>query len=350
MKHLDEGVWLFLAPIKRLRLTEAVNNEFRVNQVSFVSPQKLPRIRKRLGFTKHISELKSQHAGVLRHLFSEEEADAYAVGRLTGIGKEKVKDFLQQVREELLLLSLSQLGSRRRRHNAFPVLSQEHPIGHRILLMINLTKGSMVAPHELVGRFTFLDLNPLWKENQERGFFFGLLKILRGETRVASSWRNQLHEAAILAGQSQTSVDLPHAFLWNMIAIELLLTEEGDRNKYAERLPEMAEAFIGWTTDWKHNNYEEEIRTLYRKRNGLVHRGDRSSIETRDLLFSDVILHNVLANIVRHPRLFTSKSDVIAFSNKVKAEHLLGMRPRVRPKTFKFSLPAYDHKDFEEFF
>ena len=341
----DSGTWVFLAPIKRLILTDAVDNEIAIDRITFVGPSKLPRIRSRLGFNKKISHFKSRQGGVLNHLFKG--STAFATTRFTGEGKAQLDRFLNQVREELVLLSLTQLGIRKRRNNSFPVLSEEFPVGRRTLLMMNTTKDSWYAPLELVGRFTDLVLDELWRENQELGFFFDLLKIFRGGTNVSPGWNKDLRNAAVLAGQSQCTADVPQAFLWNMIAIELLLTKQGD--SYTDALPERAEAFIGWTADWKLQNLEQRIRELYFKRCQLVHRGNRSGIEIQDVLATDVILYNVLTNIVKHPDLFKTKEDIILFSEKVKAERLLRVRPRIRPKTLKFAKLFYDPKDFEEF-
>lgn len=150
----DSGTWVFLAPIKRLVLTDAVDNEITIDRITFVGPRKLPRIRSRLGFSKRISQFKSRQSGVLKHLF--EGDTVYATARFTGEGKAQLDRFLNQVREELVLLSLTQLGIRKRRNNSFPVLSEEFPVGRRSLLMLNTTKDSWYAPLELVGRFTDL--------------------------------------------------------------------------------------------------------------------------------------------------------------------------------------------------
>jgi hypothetical protein len=341
----ESGTWVFLAPVRRLVLTDAIDNEITIDRITFVGPNKLPRIRSRLGFHKRISHFKSRQRGVLKHVFSE--GTAFATSRFTGEGRTHLDNFLNQVREELVLLSLTQLGIRKRRNNSFPVLSEEFPIGHRVLLMMNTNKDSWYAPHELVGRFTDLVLDELWRENQQRGFFFDLLKIFQGTTKVSPGWRKDLRNASVLAGQSQCSADVPQAFLWNMIAIELLLTKQGD--SYSDSLPERAEAFIGWTSDWKLQNFEQRIRDLYLKRCQLVHHGNRECIEIRDVLSSDVILYNVLTNIVKHPDLFKTKDDIILFSEKVRAERLLNIRPRTRPKTLRFAMPIYDLRDFEEF-
>ena len=177
-------------------------------------------------------------------------------------------------------------------------------------------------------------------------FYYDLLRIIRSEISISRNWRNDIRNAAILAGQSQVSIDLPQSFLWNMIALELLLTEQQDR--CIEALPTRAEAFIGWARDWKSKKFPDKIRELYQKRNNLVHRGKRDGIEIKDILFSDDILLNVLLNISKHPKIFNSKAKLVEFSKKVEAERLLGVNVKIRPKTLTFLRPWYRDQDFTE--
>src|SRR5690606_20271832 len=117
-------------------------------------------------------------------------------------------------------------------------------------------------------------------------------------------------------------------------------------DKLSEALPARVEAFIGWSQDWQVSDYEGRIRELYQKRSTVVHRGARDAVSMVDVLFSDELIVNVLMNIVRHPSLFGSKAKVVEFSEKVRAERLLGVRPRVRPKTLQMlGAPPYGPED-----
>jgi len=149
-----------------------------------------------------------------------------------------------------------------------------------------------------------------------------------------------------MVGQSQCSNDLAQAFLWNMIVLEMLLTERGD--KYPEILPKRIEAFLGWVGYWSVDNYEQRIKDVYKKRCRFVHDGNRDQIEVSDLLFTDDLLLNLLANLVTHPKVFSSKDDVIKFADKVEAEHTLGINTKVRPKTLRFFSHSYTDEDLQE--
>jgi len=54
------GLWLFVAPVSGLILPKDIGEEFTVNKITFVSKNKLPRIRIRLGFPMTIGALKTK--------------------------------------------------------------------------------------------------------------------------------------------------------------------------------------------------------------------------------------------------------------------------------------------------
>ncbi len=342
--QLENGTWLFLAPVSGLELSEYVNYEYKLDKVTFISSARLAQRRKRLGFSQKISELKNRAGGLIKDFFSEEKT--YATLRLQGTGEELKEQFLKIVREELAILSLSQLGYSRRRYNSSLAMSREYSPSKIRCLLLNTDNNTWTQLNETTGKIQPLLLERRWSNFSKKIFFYNLVQIISGKTRVSKSWRNTIRNASILAGQSQCSSDLPQAFLWNMIAIEMLLTQQGD--KYSDSLPERTESFIGWASGWGVQNYEEKIRKVYKKRCGFVHDGNRESIETQDVLFTDDLLLNVIINIVRHPEVFYSKKQLIHFSEKIKAEHLLGIKGKTRPQTFRYLNPNYSEEDYKK--
>lgn len=335
-----KGPWVFIAPVRNLRLTEATNFEFEVDKVSFVDAAKLPLRRKKYGLPVPVSKIGKGIKSIDEVLRGQ---PTVATLRLTGDVKALKQGFVNIVQDELSILSLSQLGWSRRRRNAFPALSDEQPIGRRSSLLLNSSDASWTQPNELVGRYGTLYLSAEWKRFQKEVFFFPLLEIISGRTKVAPNWKRDIRNAAILAGKSQSISDISQAFLWNMIALETLLTTVND--KYSEELPRRAEAFIGWSKDWQVDNFETRIKSLYKKRCVFVHTGNRSDITMGDLLFSDDLLLNVLTNITRHPSIFGSKEKIVTFSEKIQAEQILGIKGRVRPKTLRLYRPRYTTED-----
>ncbi len=340
----EDGTWIFIAPIKGLILTKAVNFEYKVDHVTFISSSHLPYRRKRFGFPYTISDLRKKHHKCFNEFFSKERT--FATLRLQGKGKDLREKFLRLVREELAILSLSQLGYGRRKHNAYPMIYKEHTSGITNYLLFNSDKLSITQQNQIIGKINRLVLDKRWKNFQSKVFFLNLVKIISKKINVRRLWQKDIKNAAILAGQSQCSADIPQSFLWNMIAIELLLTRQGD--KYLNALPERAEAFLGWAVDWKKAKYEERIREIYEKRCKFVHDGNREAITIKDVLFSDDLLLNVINNIVKYPKLFFSKEKLIKFSEKVKAEHLLGIKSKVRPKSLQFFNIHYQNDDFKK--
>jgi hypothetical protein len=270
----------------------------------------------------------------------------FALLRHTGKPDELAKRCLRLLKEELDILASSQLGYGKRRFNAHPSLKGDQNTGRISYLFLDPNSPARLYSNQLTGKYMQLDLSNSWKRHHQKTFFFKLLDILNGQITVPDTWRDYLKQAVIMIGQSQCSNDLAQAFLWNMIVLEMLLAEQGDR--YPEILPKRIEAFLGWVGYWSVNEYEQRIKDVYKKRCKFVHDGKRDQIEVSDLLFTDDLLLNLLANLVSHPKVFSSKDEVIKFADKVEAEHTLGIKPRVRPKTLRFFSRTYTEEDFQE--
>lgn len=338
----ERGMWLFVAPISGLVLSKDIGEEILIDGIFFVTGVKLPRVRKRLGFPDKISKLKNR--GVVDGFF--EKSKVYAVGSIGGNGKDKKEEFLNKVRNSLDILSLSQLGYGRRKSNACLSVGREKVIGSSSLYMHNITTKSSIKHNGLIGRFRILNLDSEWDVYHKKyGFIHKLIKLLNGGQEIGNGWKSNIVNAAILAGQSQSSNNLPHAFLWNMIAIETLLTQQGDM--FTTELPKRVEAFLGWTTSWSVNNFSEKIKDAYKARCAFVHSGTIDKITIEHLLFTDMLLLNVFVNIFSHFEIFSSKQRLIEFSNKVEAESVLGIDAKVRPKTIRFINPIYSEEDYK---
>ena len=339
-----KGTWLFLMPVQGLRIREAVNFEYSVDRVTFIDANKLTKRRKRLGFPSTIFDIKTQYQGLVDDFFVKN--GTFATLRLSGKGKDLKKQFLNIVREELEILSISQLGYSRRKHNSRPSVYSNISPERITSLMFNITKNISYHPNEILGKIGPLNLDGRWHNFAKKVFFYDLVNIITKKTKVSPKLRKDIKNAAILAGQSQSAIDIPQCFLLNMIALETLLTQRDD--KYSDKLPERAEAFIGWSQDWTDKNYSKKIRDVYQKRCLFVHTGNRDHIKIEDILFTDDLLLNVLRNIVKHPKVLGSKKNIIEFSDKVQAEHLLGIKSKVRPKTLSFMRLNYSEKDYEK--
>jgi len=325
VQSLDtNGNWVFIAPVGDLALTDAVHREFQIGRVLFVHAQKFRRIRKRLAIRRRVSEWPALLKKVI------EDTPTIAVLRHSGQPRQLKAKCFPTVKEALYILSASQLHFAGRDRPPRPLLLDEGERGVVKHLFLNTRNALATAGSEVADRHRALIPDKAWKTRSEDFFFKKLLNILDGKTGVERSWRENLRRVAILVGESLRADDLPHAFLWNMIALEMLLTQRGD--KYLDVLPERMEAFLGWAGFWQQRQFPERIRDAYKLRCKLVHDGDAQGVTKDQVEFTDCLLLNACVNLVNYPKLFTSKQHVIEFARKVAAEKVLGLKSRVRPK------------------
>lgn len=337
-----DTTWLLVVPVSNVVLTSAVNFELRLEHVTLIDATRLPYRRRRFGFLQRISALRRGTQGFLDRFFSDEKT--FALVRRTGPLDDLEIRTLGLVRDELALLALSQLGGSKRWDFAPVSLAGERPHAARSYLFLDTKNGGWTQPNKRIGGGRPLKLDDDWKRFAKDLFFDKYLRVLRGDYRIGKGWRRDLRNAGVLAGQSQDTIDLPQAFLRNMVAIELLLTTQTD--KHVDALPQRAEAFLGWTGFWDSEGYEAKIRAVYEKRCRLVHQGDRQCVAVEDLYFTDDLLLNLLMNIVGHIDLFHSKQAVVNFAKKVEASHILGTSTDVRPRTFRSVRRSYSDRDF----
>lgn len=342
-----ETNWVFLAPVTNLRLTEEVNYELQTNSVTLVDADHLPGRRRRLGFPERISEIRDRLFDLDKHFF--EGVDTFAVVEKGGHHEEIEEEVLQQIRDALSIVSLSLLGFASRRSPSRPVLADEKPTaGHRYL-SVDSVDGGLASRSRTFDRVGPLTTTANWVQFQNEVFFSDLLDILAGEADIRSSWREDLGRAAILAGQSQATLDLPQAFLLNMIVVEVLLTRRTQESgKKSDTLPKRAEAFLGWSGWWEEEGYEESIRTAWDKRCDLVHNGERGRIGLEDLFFTDVLVLNLLMNIVEEIDRFDSKDAIVEFSERLECQKKLDIDYQVRPRSLRFLRRTYSDKDLED--
>ena len=322
-----DGKWVFISPVANLYLREGVNRELRIDRVLFVDSKKLPRIRRRLHIPFPVSKW--------RHVCEQSFASAPSLAIVHHAGKpsELLERCLRIVRDESLILTASQLAYARRGSVGHVGLYGEVTTQGVDYLFLNSQDKTFAGGGFLTTGYQALETGEHWRKWQKKFFFAHLLKILQKKIYVAQPWRECLKKAAILVGKSLSTSDASDAFLWNMIALESLLTRQGD--KYTDAIPERIEAFLGWAGYWAERNYEERIRDAYRVRCKLVHEGDTSGVTEDMLVFTDDLVLNLFVNLTKHPKLFHSKDAVVNFAERLKAERVLGLKAKVRPKTLR---------------
>lgn len=333
--------WTVLAPITNLELGKAVDFELNINQVTFVAAEKLPRRRRRFGISERLSEIRAHKCPAFGRFLGL--SPTFAVIRFKGRITHRDREAVSVLRDELAILASSQLGYAKRTQAAAPAIWGERPTTRQSLLWLGKSKQKSQTNRKY-GPLGPLRIDKDWLDFQESTFFMKLLKLLQGKGSIDKEWRKELRKAAIHIGLSQMSNSIPEAFLYNMIALELLLTCRQDAA--GEALPSRAEALLGWSTNWTQGNFETKIQKAYGLRCKLVHKGNRHAPTPKDLYFTDDLLLSLLANLVTHSKIFSSKDDLTKFSERLQAARLLKVEKRIRPRSLRVFRRAYSARDY----
>lgn len=331
--------WLYISPVYHLEISKDLKGELTVGRVIFVDIKKLERIRKRIGLPIVLSKIDKKIPGA--NFFKESKI--FAIIQFSGIPEQKENECRELIENAVNIISFSQLGYRNRDNNSQFGIIKTRGTGNRFIINKNIFEAhlnSFVETKVLPFR-----LDKRWRDFHKKFYFFDLLKLISLNNKMQKKWKETIIRAAKMSGKSMQSRDLEYSFLWNMIIVEMLLTEQGD--KYSESLPKRAEAFIGWVGYWEEKKIEEKIRSVYTKRCQFVHDGNSKNISVGDVLFTDDLVFNLLWNIIKHIDLFPTKESVIVFSEKVQAEKLLGVKPKIQPKTLKFMNRNFDDDEFK---
>ena len=350
--------WLFVTPIGNLTIGKDINNRIVVGRVEYIRSDRLPYVRKRMGIAHRISQLRRGHGG----LPFDDMIKKSATLALLPIKLKPNQDFgdvtnpcYAVIKDATAILSLSRcLYSRRRARDIFGVGTQSACAWQNYAFLKRGDWPPKRPPQafwggQLEGAFGpfVLDKN-WWSWHKKHGFFFDLLDILYGRKKqeVSSGWRKRLERAAIFAGRSWQTTDVLQAFLYNIFALETLLLEGRGRT---EDLAKRAEIFLGWAGFWGYDNdFITKVEEMHKVRHAIVHEADPSELSLDHLLFSDDLVFNLFLNFVKHYRIFRQQKDVTDFCQKIEAERILGLKHKVRPKTFRAMAPRYTEKDKAE--
>ena len=181
--------------------------------------------------------------------------------------------------------------------------------------MVRNSNVSVDAISKQIQRSTWLtgSANPMkfddgWERFSRANLWFNYLDIINEKTRIKDQWRKRIHTAGILFGKSQRTFDYSFAFLLNMMALEVILTNRDDRR--SEAIANRVGLIIGQTDHWQQSELVSTMKYYYGKRCSLVHDGSTSDVTIKDLVVVDEILFNVMKNIVQSPDLFRDINDI----------------------------------------
>jgi len=350
--------WLFVTPIRNLAIGKDLRNRVVIGRVEYIGSDRLPYVRRRIGITHRISQLRRSHDGLSFDSMLKENSTL----ALLPIKLKHGQDFegvtnscYAIIKDATAILSLSRcLYSRRRARDIFGIGTQSACAWQNYAFLKRGDWPSKRTPQaflggQLEGAFgPFVIDKNWWNWHNKYGFFFALLDILYGRKKqgVSRGWRKRLENAALFAGRSWQTRDILEAFLYNVFALETLLLGDGGRT---EDLAKRIEIFLGWAGFWGHDkDFIDKVEEMHKVRHNIVHKADPSGLSLDHLLFSDDLVFNLLLNLVKHYRIFKQQKDVTTFCQKIEAERILGLKHIVRPRTFRAMAPRYSDKDRAE--
>ena len=326
----------FIAPIDGVSFEGSDANSLRIDRVTFIDRKAFLSDPAAFGIkTPFFESLKKDE--VYSKVFVN--VPSIALLRQEGDHKTIETDCFRRIRDEIAMLSMSRLGVGARRYSCYVGVSGEHATSQ--IQHFHIGKNGTLSFSGQINRLPFpLALDKHWYQTAKDWYFMSFLDLLQGKIATSSSWKEDLRRAAILLGKSANTNDLALAFLWNMIAFELLLTQQGD--SYSKVLPKRAKAFLGWLDQWNAEDFPGKIEQLYDLRCRFVHDGNTKNITIPDLLFTDTLVVNIFADICRSLALFPTKSAVIDFAEMVAAQELLGLKDT----SFQFMQHVYNEEDY----
>lgn len=311
------------APVYGLWLGPVVNDELQLGRVTFVSAEKIPRIRKRLGLYDTVSNLRKSMRDRSHGVFNN--APVYATIRnLRDPSDRNIKTELGLIKDAFWLLA-SSFAYHCRRKNAALSLTTSTTTG-------SIRDTSVFGPDNYMVNYRLAAAKQpnccdgYWQASASSKHFFALQKIVNGTSDIKTKWRESILRACTLFGQSYLARHLAEAFMYDMIAIETLLTVQGD--KFPDALIDRLVAIFGWMTNEDSAPWKIKIKRLYKLRCGYVHDGKHGEITGDDLFEADTILQNLLTNICNHTNYIKSKDDIISLSERLAAQQVLGLPPQ----------------------
>lgn len=339
---LEKSFSVFV-PIYNLVIGNDIGGELKVGDVTFISGEKVPRARRRLGLRIKASELQSDGAKSGRPPFFA-LAESYAFLRSRNSPGKPGRMEFRRIRQAVFLLASSQFyreGRDRRtmfggpEYGAF--MTDEYaftsPAGEPLRTWLRLKS---VEPYVIDKR---------WKGFLKYHFFPRLIPIVNRESGVTSEWAARVKRAAICAGQSHRARMRWEAFMYDMIGIEILLTRQGDR--FPDALIERLLALFGWRTKEDPTPWRDMVSRLYQLRCDFVHEGLMDDVTMKDIVDADMILANLLYTVCAMSKRIRSTRDIVKLAEELQARRTLGLKPR-RPRALTFQSMTVDDEDLKK--
>ncbi len=343
---MSKSNWTLLLPVHNLEISSDIGGEIKIENILFISAKKITRVRKRLGINKPISFYQNVFRTPLPKKQFLKSAKVYAVIRTTREADDNLTKEFKRFKDAIYLLATSQFFRHRR--------NQRILFGSPEYANILIDDYYLFDCKSEKSNWNSLRIDPLqpylldkqWKDFMKNHFFPNMLKVINSQTQVTNRWQYIIRKASILAGQSHFARNNWEAFLYNIIALELLLTNRGEDIK--AKLTERLIALFGWITNEDSAVWEKLIDKIYGLRSDFVHKGSFEAITIQDVVTSDTLLYNLLYNICCQTKFIKSKNDIIALSDRLNARKTLGLPYIDRPKKLRYTRHSTTIREFKK--
>jgi hypothetical protein len=339
---------IHLQPILNLRLRKGSGEELSIDDVLFVSHEKLRRVRRRIGLPWRVSDAPRdvklllagvETLGIVATSSSSPDASRIAATK----GREACS----------ILRAVSWPFAKRSRSNLLRVFGPSD-VAYRVLvrqLVIEKSTGHLTGTRTGQQRALVpFQIDHNWKGFQKRhGWLKALVTFFEGGQRVDAKWRSAVRRAAILFGESLQEADRSLAFLFNMMALDTILREREERSR--EVFPRL-DAILGWSNvglkkPWFASN---DLKRLADRRNELVHEGESPHLSADDLVLADELLGNLLLFVCEMGDRWPSRKEMIRFAERVSCRKKLLLKPYEKEGKLPFKVlrPRYQKAEIIE--
>ncbi len=326
-------------PVFGLSLDDDIGNEFRFRRVLFISAKKIPRIRKRLGLPEVLSFYRKNCLSWKPIL---NEAQTYAWVPFS-VNEKKIDISLERrLAQNAVWILSSSLFSRYDRHRYRLSIKPNIDNGiHESAFIFDLCKPEMQSSQGVLEPIQDYNLGKTEYAYLRGHFFSELIEVNSKNTPIKAKWLKLINRAASLAGRSYLADTLSDAFMYVMIAIEVLLSQRGD--KHRDVIANRINSLFSWYFDNDDEEWKSIVNRLYNLRCDFVHDGKGDDLNGLDLYYAEIILRNLIRNICMNPSRFPTKGSIAAYAKKVEARRVLGLPLRLKDEGFWFSKKSIVH-------
>lgn len=325
--------WLCVTPVVNLRMDRrhVHTGELEVAGVVLMDLDRFNRVAKRRWGAAGAS-LRSS----LREMFLRPYKELGAARPLIHVvalqhGRERGRDlednFLGNVRRALAFLA-STLWTYKGRHPLSNFGELENASrGQRAWFFQDVEKPFLHALFEMAWTRglmpTRIDVFWIAAERRHR-FLRSINSFFQDNTLLTERWKTAVARALQLFGEGYLEHDAQQAVLANMIALDVLLFENGEKQtQQVPLLDGMLRCVRAYTPPGPAWADTEALTRLVCIRNDLVHEGHTLDLTIDDLLLADDIVGNLLLLILRNRSDFRTKIELREFAKEEMARALL---------------------------